>query len=907
MAYNFHQPIRYYKANDPYYYEVDNLPLRQLEENILFIKSRLEGSAGAGGSAYLTEASELSIYNIKELRPRIAGGRTVQVNEGRFTSRVNDAYDIGPTLASLVYDSIKPGGSEPVLIPDLRNSWTEAQRDSVWTSFVTNGSTPYNTNGLDIAYTFYSSPGGAGGNWGWSTLSLVGTGEGSENYPKYNMPSQSYRWPGMSNFGPLTATDLGPVIGYNNQYTYENLPSIHLAFVKKWRGVFRTAVVDFPTQTIEIPEFDEWDYWYRGPGGADIPIPGATQRIDLLVAYSLPIDSSSTTLPDYQQNFCQTGGTPIPRTVTKTSPLLGLVRGAGVGIQKDNQSVVPSITTKEGCPPDKGIPGSARIAANINDSQVGANVGITDRNGNVIHGSFPSPDDLLNIAPLLAMDVSGNDLQLVGQAALPIAYIVVKEGQTTITQADIIDIRPFLRTTEFTYNERAGVAGANPPLSLANPAVGMFQLQDVAKKMSATLNGSLTQTEDLLDGKVLYTDYVMGGLAYGPEGTLLSMNENSAHSQDPWGATTRSDQLNYGGTTYTFSQFTSNREFLQEPVLKNKEALLQYFYNTRQAELKVWLSDPNSSYNVANGTYLGLPTGAGGRNIPLYPEWDQPYGSLNQASVMSGSQKSAKVTWWMFIEGWGDGRQISYLPGGVTSTKSTRDTASNWLGVDFNPGWGDTGSNGMIVTNTKRIEIKLPSWAQDYDVFVEYMNCGPMTSTTDAAAPGHTGGKGVGSGLYVNKGPVVSTPTKSAVFYINSASQPTPESDKGGICSGRVTDEEASNSNSCDGTRKSPPGPEAAYDWLSYQVCLPQFRSTAWGMNKQTEGFNNTTRYAPKFGMCFYPTVKFSVVAYKEVVVNRNSNLGAANNFTLIETAGNSGDLLSDTAPLYSGTVVDLS
>ena len=40
--YKFVTPIRYYKANDPYYYEVDNIPLRQLEENILFVK-RFQG------------------------------------------------------------------------------------------------------------------------------------------------------------------------------------------------------------------------------------------------------------------------------------------------------------------------------------------------------------------------------------------------------------------------------------------------------------------------------------------------------------------------------------------------------------------------------------------------------------------------------------------------------------------------------------------------------------------------------------------------------------------------------------------------------------------------------------------------------------------------------------------------
>ena len=69
---SFTQPIRYYKANDPYYYEVDNIPLRQLEENILYIKGLIEGgsststgSGGSGGSVggFLTSNSEIDIHN----------------------------------------------------------------------------------------------------------------------------------------------------------------------------------------------------------------------------------------------------------------------------------------------------------------------------------------------------------------------------------------------------------------------------------------------------------------------------------------------------------------------------------------------------------------------------------------------------------------------------------------------------------------------------------------------------------------------------------------------------------------------------------------------------------------------------------------------------------------------------
>jgi len=32
----FTDPIRYFKANDPYYWEVDNIPLKQLQENVRY-------------------------------------------------------------------------------------------------------------------------------------------------------------------------------------------------------------------------------------------------------------------------------------------------------------------------------------------------------------------------------------------------------------------------------------------------------------------------------------------------------------------------------------------------------------------------------------------------------------------------------------------------------------------------------------------------------------------------------------------------------------------------------------------------------------------------------------------------------------------------------------------------------
>ncbi len=48
-SYRFTQPIRYFKSNDPYYWEVDNIPIKQLEENILFLKDQIANNLSLSG------------------------------------------------------------------------------------------------------------------------------------------------------------------------------------------------------------------------------------------------------------------------------------------------------------------------------------------------------------------------------------------------------------------------------------------------------------------------------------------------------------------------------------------------------------------------------------------------------------------------------------------------------------------------------------------------------------------------------------------------------------------------------------------------------------------------------------------------------------------------------------------
>ena len=72
----FTAPVRKYKANDPYYWEIDNIPLKQLQENCNWLKSQLGGTPGTETTGPITRAQ------LDELRPFVDGlpGRKVFVN-----------------------------------------------------------------------------------------------------------------------------------------------------------------------------------------------------------------------------------------------------------------------------------------------------------------------------------------------------------------------------------------------------------------------------------------------------------------------------------------------------------------------------------------------------------------------------------------------------------------------------------------------------------------------------------------------------------------------------------------------------------------------------------------------------------------------------------------------------------
>ena len=892
--YTFTQPIRYFKANDPYYYEVDNIPLRQLEENILFIHQELksqfggkgggpEGGGGGSGGA-LTSDSELDITKISNLKPAKLFGRTVRVRKGRFNAVIRDT-----NKSPLVKVGLTTPG---IILSDLSQAPADTIAN-VWNAFVESneaqGAAPYNMNGLEILHTFHITPGGLGRSW----QTVVPTTGG--NFPNYaTVPNGTHKesFPIFNKYGPLTPADLANRISY----TAENLGAIHLAFVNDWRAPLRTSVVDFPEDLeLEIPEWDNEDFYYYDAEGNKQQITDATQRIDLLVAYALPIDANSATLPDYSGGFCN-AGIIDPAAKTITAPTLGLIKGAGLGIRRDN--VRNSIETTGGCG-DPGSPGAPRILSNQNDSLATANQGILDSEGVIVHGSFPSPDDLANLAPLAALDVEDGDFQLIGQAALPLAYIVVKKESTEIADADVIDIRPFLRTTEFTYNERAGIGAANPPLSFANPAVGAYQLQTAINSIDHPESGGSD-----LDGVALYTDYVMGGLGYGPEGTLLSMCPNS-DAQDTFGTNTTNATYTDPITSqnYSFSALTSGKKFLENEDQTLREAFLQWVYNEKQDFLKRWISDPNNSYPNNTGTYLGLPSSEG-RNIPLYPEWDAPLDGTNLATVVG---ESAKPTLWMWLGGQSSARPVAYVPGGGISKKATVG-GSAWLDKQYGLGYGEdpTTTGGFEGTAayaavTKKLEITFPSWVTSYDILVEYTNCNPVTFQSSNSTAVNFG---LGSGLYVNLGPVVDiSGQKKAIATINSIAARNSSL----VAGGRIADVAGDSANAAE--RKSSITNDLVFQWLSYGVILPQFKNLNWNMMQQTEANNTTTRYAAQEGLAYYPTVKFTIIGYKSNPVTKNLDYSPTSNWTLYNggvSGGRIDNLIQNTIPVQRGSLITI-
>ena len=516
--YRFTEPVRYFKSNDPYYWEVDNIPIKQLEENVLWLKEQLS-TAGS------FELSGIGRKDFLELKPVTDGStRKVQVLPGKFLARINDAYFKG--IGSITKENPGTLGTNSFLERRYKFSITTNVLKKLVGDLL---GSPLYCNGLyDHLQHHAVSRHSSNTLIDWTNISnpALNTKAGILNIPKNKLAL----WRQTS-----TSTNFGSAAS--------DLQQLSVDLTRAWGGTARTALVNV-TEPLEItiPDFDQDDYMNKTSFTPRV-------RFDLLFVYSHPADAESTTIA------AANGENPT----TITTPQLGIVKGAGVvkikgtgqftnydsrdsnsdtffsdGLYQDNAGTQTNYFTAEDGMDDEN---NYQIISPMSDNnQTGFGAG-------GVFGNLPSPDDLMNLAPLLQEGLS-DSFSLVGQTVLPIAYVIVREGQSAILTDDIIDIRPFFRTAELAYNERAGVAAANPPLSFANPAVGKHELSDSIQKSSnyvldrvfalETLVGSYDHSVDdggggdpttpIVGNSIFITKgAVLGGTKYGVEGAILHL------------------------------------------------------------------------------------------------------------------------------------------------------------------------------------------------------------------------------------------------------------------------------------------------------------------------------------------------------------------------------------------------
>lgn len=515
--FRFTDPIRLFKENDPYYYEVDNIPIKQLSENCLWLKDQISGQVSSTG---------ITRSEFDELRPYVAGNNNVvKVKPGRYTARINDVVNLEPLQVIFQSAGFDLGEND---VYSVLTSNADAIRITFEKFFAYQEANVLNMNGLAeriLSYPVASvdepiSSFMEGATYGGFRVGKLRPGFPGNEVITWVQSNQqtSYSMPGISEENQL----LG----------FAPLSVLESYFVKKWRGVARTAVVDIPSELeIEVPPFSEDDFWYTNSNRERTLLTGATQRIDLLFIYSKPIDSSAVTVSKFIENYgLETQGTKLTRAT------LGLFKGAGVGLERQNTGFPEGSMTP--------APGRNSMLANPSDELSTTN----GFEGLDVHGSFPSPDDLLNISPVLSEYLSYSDLQLLGQTVLPIAYVVVRkgasfnsEGENIITDSDLIDIRPFFRTTELTYSERSGLAAAMPSISLANPVVGKFQLDKEIQTLHKELKKEVFDIRNRIGGQAqaqprpVGAGYILGGAYYGVESVLMNYHfQNTFSNNTTW-------------------------------------------------------------------------------------------------------------------------------------------------------------------------------------------------------------------------------------------------------------------------------------------------------------------------------------------------------------------------------------
>lgn len=620
-------PIRFFKNNDPVYYDVLNIPLKQIHENTLWLKDQVTS----------VSLNRVNRSDLGELQPYVdESDNTARVRSGRYSARINDAYNL--QRLQIVTQAIGQNLGEIDVWQAL--TYNSAELKSVLDTFKSGDSTATFMNGLAeraFAYPVTNS------DYATSDFSIL---------PKDPIvPLKT-----ILEWANITGRNDYFIPSYdesNSNVGFSYLATIESHFVKMWRGVTRIAIVDVPEEiSIEVPEFKDSDFDYIDESGTIVsPISSPEVRIDLLFIYSKSIDVSSTTIS-------KSG---VPTSIY--TPELGILKGAGLAFDYSTMSTTNAYQAIDGAFDDNGNPIMLAHPADAKNTALGVS-------GN--YGSYPAPDDLLNLAPILSEKLESTDELLVGQSILPVAYIVVRKSaslnssnQPILTSADVIDIRPFFRTAELTYNERAGIAAAMPNLSFANPAVGKAQMDYELGLAVKDYTGKIASVSKQIQGagaqstpRVVGIGYVLGGTNFGPEGAITDYYEKFV---DP------------GASQAKLNQLLVSRH--------------------------------------------GYPTEL---NVPDFPAWDLAKWAKESGVTSPGSLPNDYVNQIIYN---GGGESVDF--GGKSNGALTQSL--NRFGTDnFGGSYGHVNIN--YVSKTIQLDKTNVEWMADYTVDVELLNCAALTS-----------------------------------------------------------------------------------------------------------------------------------------------------------------------------------
>jgi len=674
--YRFTDPIRFFKANDPYYFEVDNIPLKQLQENCNWLRDQVRND---------TKLTGVKRADIDELRPYATGAdRVIRVKPGRYSARINDASTKKPLayLEKVMGDALGEVDAWSTTLPNPagftglyktgKNAIFQGALDTFKTAVaseamgmtglvercftwpIINSNTPIDNDGIKLVDGKTMSYGGPDVNI---------PGGGAEYSPM--VISQALIW--AKSQGATTADYALPSFEISNTNNgWAKLPRTESYFIKKWRGVSRIAIVDIVDElSIEVPGFDADDFSYTDSDGTTTPVTGVESRIDLVFIYSKPVDSASVLLlkPDGKQAI--------------TTPQLGIVRGAGI---KTNYQETTNFEQDY----IENMGSENKILAHPGD-QKNIQMGFTSTSANDIaqdvRGTFPAPDDLINLAPLISEKLSDSAFELVGQSILPVAYVWVQNGSQVVLSTDVIDIRPLFRTAELAYNERAGIGAAFPQLSLANPAVGKGQLDYELKRVYDHLNGKVDNINSGLGGRNISTvaaGYVFGGYNFGPEGALFNF----------W-----------------------RKEFGEDESLDNDS--LQYIKAQVQSKYSYGTDIPTSLVE-----------------IPNYPDWDTAQWCIEQDLDDKGQYPNDYINTFL-SQNWG-----KYNNGDDSIVAASNREGTNLGGLNKNgteplkldrfdnveAQGSNAHSNVYFHYISKKIFFDRPIWLMDYSVDVTLVN-----------------------------------------------------------------------------------------------------------------------------------------------------------------------------------------